>query len=609
MHVHRLVALMMTGAALAIGSPAYAWQDEEPVTDASPPPQLIVEPDGTATLLWGEANRGTIAASKKPGQRLGTPEPIGGTFTPVASAIDSHGTIHVLVNIFPPTSSGVNSRLGLVSRPAAGDWSAPEAIPETDNAAGWLAVNRDGDVGVLIRRRDEPGRSGNYYAAFQPRGGEVGQPLYIAPVPDDLRHETAALTSDGTLIGLYEIKSLPSGWPQQVYAISRTATEPAEAPQLLSSPKQWGYSPKLAVDDRGRAVAVWTEDQRGWEVPDWGDTRAYMATRLRGGPFGERTVVPTMNGWVNRVAMGPDGRITIAALGNEVDILSAPFGEPLTAEKHANVQYMSPVITLASSPGGRTVFSWSPDDEHALAMVGDADGHQGPMRDVLRSCGDIPGYTHRVGAVNDNGYAAIIYRERTSAQLSLVTHNPADPAPANECIDHPPFYGRDMEPPAKPWTPPVPPPSPWSGDHPVPIPPEQETPPGSPPVELPASGDPRPPAADPGPIGQFLPPSPPASAPPLRPTRGSARMGPDGKTVVARVVVSCPATCSLQVKPTLDLGRGWRLSGRVKRARLPRGGGPVTIKWKLPTAARRMVRQRRSAARATAVPASAHSAP
>ena len=600
MRAYRLVALVVAGAGLAFASPSYAWQDEEPVV-AMPGdhPRVVVEPDGTIDLFYPDHDRGTIERSKRPGQPLGAPQAITDEHHfPMQAAIDAHGTIHLLVQDRSP-SWGNNYGLAVMSRPAGGDWTEPDPIPDSAPAWAYLAVNRDGDVGVLIRRFDQADHSENYYAAFRPRGEHFGAPLPMGPVPDDYWNETVALTSDGTLILLYEIRTAPRDWPQQVYALSRTATEPAAPPQLLSSPDQRGYSPRLATDDHGRAVAVWTEDQRGWEVPDWGSIRAYMATRPAGGPWGERTLVPTMNAWVNRVAMAPDGRITIAALNHEVDILSAPFGEPLKAEKHADVEYASPEIMLASSPGGRTLFNWSPGDQRALAMIGDADGHQGPMRDVLPGCGEFGGYGYRVGAVNDSGDGAIVFRRRNGDQWYLAVNDADDPAPTHECIDHPPFYGRDMEPPAQPWTPPVPHPAPWGPDEHGPFPTSSDQPPPpvppweTPPAEPPPGGPP--PGGNPPPIGQYLAATP--SAAPLQLRRGSARVTKDGKTVLARVVAACSPACSLRVKPTLDLGRGWRLSGQAKRARLRANGGPVTIKWKLPAAARRMVRQRRARAR------------
>lgn len=593
--VYRLVALVVMGAGLAFASPSYAWQDEEPVVEMTgDSPRLVVKPDGTTDLFYPDRDRGTIEVTKRPGQPLGTPHAITDDHHfPMEAAIDAHGTTHMLVQDRSP-EWGRNYGLAVISRPEGGDWSEPDPIPDSASAWGYLAVNRDGDVGVLVRRWDESEHAENYYAAFRPRGEHFGSPLPMGPVPDEYWNETVALTSDGTLILLYEIRNYPSGWPQQVYALSRTATEPAAPPQLQSSADNWGYSPRLATDDHGRAVAVWTEDMSTWQVPDWGPIRAFMATRPAGGPFGERQFVPTMNGWVNRVAMAPDGRITIAGLSHEVDILSAPFGEPLVAEKRADVQYASPDILLASSPGGRTLFNWSPSDTHALAMVGDADGSQGPMRDVLPGCGEFGGDGYRVGAINDSGDAALVFRHRNGSQWYLATHDSDDPPPARECIDHPPYYGRDMESPAKPWTPPVPHPAPWGPDEHQDWPPPGGEPPPLPPDGPPPAGDPppgppgQPPVGPPPPIGQYL---------PLRLSRGSAQVTSDGKTVLARVVASCSPACSLEVKPVLDLGRGWRLSGRAKRARLRSGGRKVTIRWKLPAGARRMVRQRRSAAR------------
>jgi hypothetical protein len=600
--VYRLVALVVTGASLAIASPSYAWQDEEPVVAMTGDhPRVVVEPDGTTDLFYPDRDRGTIEMSKRPGQALGAPHAITDDHHfPIEAAIDAHGTTHLLVQDRSP-SWGNNYGLAVMSRPAGGDWTEPDPIPDSAPAWAYLAVNRDGDVGVLLRRFDKEQHSENYYAAFRPRGEHFGPPLYMGPVPNDYRNETVALTSDGALILLYEVLKQPEGWPQQVYAISRTADEPAAPAQLLSNGDNHGYAPQLATDDHGRAVALWTEDLSVWEVPDWGPIRAFMATRPAGGPWGERTAVPTMNAWVNRVAMAPDGRITIAGLNHEVDILSAPFGEPLKAEKHADVQYASPDILLASSPGGRTLFNWSPSDTRALAMVGDADGSQGPMRDVLPGCGEFGGYGHRVGAVNDSGDGAIVFRRRNGDQWYVATHDADDPAPAHECIDHPPFYGRDMEPPLQPWTPPVPHPAPWGPDVHGPDTPPPPTPPdGPPPGGDPPHGPPGQPPVGPPPIDQYLPHPPPIGQylpRPLQLRRGSARVTKDGKTVLARVVASCAPACSVQVKPTLNLGRGWRLSGQAKRARLRANGGPVTIKWKLPAAARRMVRQRRSAAR------------
>jgi hypothetical protein len=572
--------LVLLGLLLATAPPAHGWQDAEPVTDVNLP-RLAMAPDGTATVFYGEEG-GTIARSKAPDDALGAPELIAADHWPLQVAVDGHGTTYVLLQ-------DRGYKLAVIDRPAGGEWSAPDPLPTTHMSQGVLAVNRDGDVGVLVRSASK------YYAAFRPRGESFGPLLEMGAVPAQWDGETAALTSERELVAVYSTHKRPEGWPRRVYAISRSASEPAGPPQLLSGENNWGYSPHLAVDDQGRAVATWTEELGTWEVPDWGKHRAYIAAREPGEPFEERQLVPTMNGWVSRVAMGPDGRVTIAALGRELDILSAPFGDPLRAEKHADMQYWSPEIVLASSPGGRTLFNWSPTDTRALAMVGDADGVQGPMRDVLPGCGEFAGWPYRVGAVNDAGHAAIVFRRHTGAQWYLATHDPSDPAPADECIDHPPFYGRDVAPPAEPWVPRESPPPPWDPsvhfpDGPPPPPPPIE-PPSGPPGPAGPPGPPGP-GGDPPPVDQYLP-----AATPLQLSRGSAKATSDGKTVVARVMAACPAACTLQVKPTLDLGRGWRLTGRAKRARLRRGSGPVTVRWKLPAEARRVMRQRRSRAR------------
>jgi hypothetical protein len=581
-------AVALVGVLLAAAPPAQAqrsWRDAEPVGGSSAP-DLVMSPDGTATVFYGDENRGTLAVSKAPGEPLGGPQAIAPNMWPLHAAIDARGTTHVLVQ-------DRNWGLAVIDRPSGGQWSPPDPLPTRNASNGELAVNRDGDVAVLVRTGDGPDWKLKYYGAFRPRGEHFGELLPMGPVPEKWHGDTAALTSEGELIALYETGDSTTSLPRQVYAMSRTATEPAQPPQLLSSPEQSGYAPYLAVDDHGRAAAVWTEDPRTWEVPDWGPVRAYMALRQPGAPFGARTMVPTMNGWVSRLVMGPDGRITIASLYREVDILTAPFGEPLKAEKRADVSYGSPAISLAASPGGRTLFNWSATERHALAMAGDTDGRQERILDVRPGCEEVTGGAYRKAVVNDAGQAAILFR--TGATYYLATDGAAERPPATECVPDPAVYGHDMKPALKPWVPPVQPPSPWEPeDHgPFPTPPDQTPPGGSPPDTRPA-GDPvppPPPVGDPPPIGPSL------SLPPLQLRRGNARVTSDGTKVLARVVASCPTACSLQVKPTLELGRGWRLTGRAKRARLRSGGGPVTIHWKLPAGARRTVRQRRSVAR------------
>lgn len=384
-------------------------------------------------------------------------------------------------------------------------WTEPVALGRSPS---WpeVAMSANGIGAVTWVRETADGTA--LELAVRSRAGTWAPPVTLA---DDVPHQspnTLAVTDDGDVYALW---SAPGG--RLVFG-GRAAGGTALPRETLD---EYSGGAQLAIDDDGNAVALWTQTA---EEP------VLVAERPRGGRFGEPQVPPGATGERGALAVDGSGRKTVVTLTDTVDVSSAPFGEPLghVTSFRAYGDVSNPAV--ASSRDGETVVAWRLDEEgHWATAWRSGDGAFGPIEDLAPYCEQRADFVDV--AVNDSGRAAAELFFEGERWLSVGT--PPQGAPRQRCA-WAGFYGT-VEPPA----------------------PSEEAPPATPTVVAP------PPIA-----------TPPVPLPQGR-ARGAAprirwlRLRRNGRRLVARVRIFCPARC--RVRGSLTLRRRGAIRARAKLAR------------------------------------------
>jgi hypothetical protein len=259
----------------ATRSPEGIWS--APVSLSAPrkaarSPQIALDPQGGATVVWEEDFTGAIESSTR--SSAGTwsapvsisARGVGGAWPQVA--VDSQGNATaVWAGAINSGSRGREYRIQTASRPPGGSWSAPVSISKPGHRHvqdPQIAVDPQGEATAIWQRSN-----GSYLVvqgASRTAGGGWSKPVDITTGPGrGGQHLQLAMDPWGTATAIWEGYDAPG--PH--FAIQAAKHPPAGRWSRPTDISRWTSGlgePQLAVDPQGRATAIWSIGVKGGSV-------------------------------------------------------------------------------------------------------------------------------------------------------------------------------------------------------------------------------------------------------------------------------------------------------------------------------------------------------
>jgi PKD domain len=392
MVAHAVVAILLLVASPASAAPAWL-----PPVDLSPPgseasqPQVAVDPAGNAVAIWqrsgGPSGAIVESASRPVGGSWSQPTklsaPEADPFGPQL-AVDPQGNAVAIWFDF----NGL--LIESAYRPAGGDWSPPTKLSAPGaNIGARVAVDRTGNAMAIWQRFN--GTDSIVESASRPLGGSWLGPVEVSAAPG-LRfaeRPQIALDPSGNAIAIWDRRDGSPG-SRLIESAYRPAGGGWSEPSKLSAAGAEAFSPQIAFDSAGNAVAVW---DRG-NGPNGRDVES--AARPIGGDWSGPTLLSV--GGINsqpQLAVDPAGNATAIwhrSNGTESIIESASRSvgggwsgpTPLSAVALPGLGIVASRPQLAVDPGGNAVAVWDrisgPDSSLIESAVRPAGGSwSGPI--------------------------------------------------------------------------------------------------------------------------------------------------------------------------------------------------------------------------------------
>ncbi len=354
-----LAAAMASVAGPAGAAPAGRGSSWGPLVDlASSPsisrPDVVVGPRGAATVVWRTQN-GVIALTRSPDGVWGTPHRLGNGIAP-SVGIDGKGGVTVIwVRQLPDMGPQVMT----AHRSPGKAWSRARTLSASvpSNGSSFpgaflprLAVSHDGGAVVTWMWGADDSGGSRIQARYRPAGGLWRAPVLLSPV--EARTPEVAIGDDGHAVVVYTVKAV-------VYAVRRTDSGWGGRVRIGAHAEP----PMVAMDDHGRATAVWS-------TYDVGDA-AFRPQAAIAAPGAAWRKPVTLDPGVDTssqpvVGMTPTGRATVAWTRDNGDVLTAahlpgkPWTSPqLVAQRGAGVVGVPPYLGLTVGRSGAAVLTWT----------------------------------------------------------------------------------------------------------------------------------------------------------------------------------------------------------------------------------------------------------
>jgi hypothetical protein len=153
--------------------------------------------------------------------------------------------------------AGETASIRAATRSAGGEWSSSTRISVAAAAteAPELAVDRLGNAVAVWHRSN--GRDSVVQAAVRPAGGPWGAPQDVSPPGEPAFNADVAVEAGRATVVWAAMRNLRSVVRSSTRAISGTWSPPETASDPISN----AYDPRVAMDDRGNAIASW----RWWD--------------------------------------------------------------------------------------------------------------------------------------------------------------------------------------------------------------------------------------------------------------------------------------------------------------------------------------------------------
>ncbi|HEY0279594.1 MAG TPA: hypothetical protein VGC32_15120 [Solirubrobacterales bacterium] len=326
-------------------------------------PQVAVDASGDAVAVWerasGRTGTGVIEASTRP---------VGGSWSepPTRLSADAQDAFVPQVAVDPGGDAVVvwqqardqfgNYVIDAATRPAGGIWSYAPTPLSTDQSAyePQVAVDASGEAVAVWEGTNE--KTGSYpmvvEAATLVSGGTWSDPTPLSADTQNARSPEVAVDARGDAVAVWRRSDDKTG-----KSVIEAATRPSrgiwsDPPLRLSADTQDAFDPRVAVDRRGDAVAVWQRRS--------GKSHKFVieaATRLAAGAWS----VPTRLSGDARSAFVP--RVAVDARGDAVVVWERNGGKKIGRR----------VIEAATRPSGG---SWTHPPTLLSAATEDASNPQ-----------------------------------------------------------------------------------------------------------------------------------------------------------------------------------------------------------------------------------------
>ncbi len=277
------------------------------------------------------------------------------------TATDADGTVLAVWNANVPSGSV----LRFAQRPPGGAWTAPVDLTPaiTDHYVGEPIIRIDdaGTATAVWEYYDQDGIGDNttvFQSVRRPRGGPWGAIEAVsAPAvsPDAVDRKDLAVAPGGAVTAVWQFTDYGAGY--RVVSARRSAQGAWEAPtELTTAPVTSGEAlPRIAVDDSGRATAVWTQSP----------TVVLTASRDAGGAWDAPVTVSGAPGNVGDASVAMDASGTATAVWRRfsgvfrVETASRPAGGSWSLP-----DFLSSAATttnepqIAVDPDGQALAAW-----------------------------------------------------------------------------------------------------------------------------------------------------------------------------------------------------------------------------------------------------------
>jgi hypothetical protein len=220
-------------------------------------PQIAMDPAGDAMAVWQRTSGANfiIQAAFRRGLGGGWQAPLelseaGGNAYVPRVAMDSKGdALATWVR-----SNGVNEIVQSAFRPAGGSWLAPVNVspPGVSARDQHMAMDAQGDA-VSVWHSTSAGHE-VIYAAYQPAGGSWQPGVGISAGGEDAVLPQVAIDPHGNAVAIWSRSNGTNNIIQAAFKPAAGAWLPAVN---VSEEGQNAYSPDVAMDAAGNAVAVW----------------------------------------------------------------------------------------------------------------------------------------------------------------------------------------------------------------------------------------------------------------------------------------------------------------------------------------------------------------
>ena len=279
-------------------------------------------------------------------------------------AVDSKGTVIVVW----AQAKDSNWTIEEVERPPGGPWSTPRAlsVPADHVASPQLAIG-GGTVDVVWNRYD--GKNLIVQAASRDaKTRSWSAPTSLSKPGRDAQAPRIAVNSRGDAVAVWASVGF-TGWTIQ--AASRSAGGPWQSAVPLDTPQAGTAAPDVVVDDTGRAVAVWAATAgAGWRVQSASRTAdgTWSKVVAISGPDATGSIAP-------QVALEGSNDVLAVwsrTIGNSTMIEAATLGAGKTAWSPAAPLFavandaLAPSVTVNARGDG--VIIWTSSDQTGVSV-------------------------------------------------------------------------------------------------------------------------------------------------------------------------------------------------------------------------------------------------
>jgi hypothetical protein len=514
----------------------------------------------------GNGDQQPVAAILGPHDLLPDPKPLDGKSF-LGPSLAANGSGQAIAAFDGYDDSHCCARLRVVTREPGGDFGpgVNRTGPEGNVGLVDTAINERGDA-VVVYTFTRWNNDVEFDAVFRPAGGEVSEPVQVAPPVPDAGAAYFDVTIDETGRATAAWYTIGDGDESRLHVASGDAATGFETPEVLDSRPAWLSAPHIGTDAAGNVLLTWLT---GGSVDDR-VTDVMAAARPRGGSTG----VPHAIGhstWSDQgrferldVAVSADGKALVSWLDGQegwkhhvvaTDTATSHFDPVPVPDGLLDWGY------VATDAHGHAVLTGILDTWLANTLVGElvaqrgsTDGSFGDAR--IAACPPVLGaQTELVAQSGDS--TAIIARvpQYIGVDYVLVRSLPDEDVAPPQCelpkVDPPPVDPPPVDPP------------------PVDPPPVDPPPVDPPPVDLPPTGNPG--GGDPPQYGDpFAPGDPPGYADPLGGDRAhgstSAASEPPRVALIAPIKSSSRRLARLAVLVSTNGPGRLRVSGVLRTA-------------------------------------------